>query len=93
MKTKELKIMNDVDLENKITDLKKELMKINSQIAIGMAPKNPSKVSEIKSTIAKILTIKHEKTLKKFSASQKPQSDFLGQEKIQHKTEASKRNE
>ena len=57
MKTKELKLMNEVDMENKVADLKKELMKINSQIAIGMVPKNPSKASEIKRTIAKILTI------------------------------------
>ena len=52
--------MNETDIENKIAELKKELMKINSQIAIGMAPKNPSKSSEIKRTIAKILTIKQE---------------------------------
>lgn len=60
MKTKELKLMNETDRENKIAELKKELMKINSQIAIGMAPKNPSKSSEIKRTIAKILTINQE---------------------------------
>lgn len=53
--------MNDFDLENKATELKKELMKLNSQIAIGTIPKKPSKVKELKRTIAKILTIKHEK--------------------------------
>lgn len=53
--------MNDIDLKNKISELKKELMKLNSQIAIGTAPKNPSKVREIKRTIAKIFTINHEK--------------------------------
>ena len=45
MKTKELKLMNEPDLENKVIELKKELMKINSQIAIGMVPKNPSRQS------------------------------------------------
>ena len=44
-----------------MTELKKELMKINSQIAIGTLPKSPGKLREMKSTIAKILTIKHEK--------------------------------
>ena len=53
--------MNELDLENKIVELKKELMKINSQIAIGTIPKSPGKVKEIKRTIAKILTVKHEK--------------------------------
>lgn len=61
MKAKELKLVNESDLENKMTDLKKELMKINSQIAIGTVPKSPSKVREMKRTIAKILTIKHKK--------------------------------
>ena len=61
MKAKELKLINEADLENKTAELKKELMKINSQIAIGTVPKNPSKVSEIKRTIARILTIQKEK--------------------------------
>ena len=65
MKAKELRLMNDLDLENKSAELKKELMKFNSQIAVGTVPKNPSKVKEIKKTIAKILTIKHEKILNK----------------------------
>jgi len=50
--------MNEQDLENRITELKKELMKINSQIAIGTLPKSPGKVKSIKRTIARILTIK-----------------------------------
>jgi len=56
--------MNELDLENKSTELKKELMKMNSQIAIGTAPKSPGKMGEIKRTLAKILTIKHERILK-----------------------------
>ena len=60
MKAKELRLMSEIDLENKSMELKKELMKLNSQIAIGTAPKSPGKVKEIKRTIAKILTIKNE---------------------------------
>lgn len=67
MKAKELMMMAKPDLENKLVELKKELMKINSQIAIGTALKNPSKVKEIKRTIAKILTINN-KTLTKEEA-------------------------
>ena len=62
MKAKELRTMSDPDLENKALELNKELMKINSQIAIGTIPKSPAKVREIKKTIAKILTIKIEKS-------------------------------
>lgn len=64
MKTKELKLMNEADLENKGIELMKELMKIKSQIAIGMSLKNPSKAGEIKRTIAKILTIRKENSAK-----------------------------
>ena len=58
MKSKELKVMSELDLENKSTELKKELMKVNSQIAIGTLPKSPGKVKEMRRTIAQILTIK-----------------------------------
>ena len=58
MKAKELKAMNELDFENKSIELKKELMKVNSQIAIGTLPKSPGKVKEMKRTIAKILTIR-----------------------------------
>ncbi|MBI2654676.1 50S ribosomal protein L29 [Candidatus Woesearchaeota archaeon] len=61
MKAKELKVMSNLDLENKTIELKKELMKINSQIAIGTIPKSPGKVKQIKQTIAKIFTIKRQK--------------------------------
>ena len=71
MKAKELRVMNKIDLENKVVELKKELMKINSQIAIGTVPKSPGKVKEMKRTIAKILTIKHEKTSKQKGGSKK----------------------
>lgn len=74
MKAKELRVMSELDLENKSAELKKELMKINSQIATGTVPKNPGKVKEMRRTIAKILTIKKEK----FSAPVKPQGGSAG---------------
>ncbi|MBI2658577.1 50S ribosomal protein L29 [Candidatus Woesearchaeota archaeon] len=64
MKAKELRLMNESDTGIKLADMKKELMKINSQIAIGTVPKSPGKVREIKRTIAKILSINNEKEIK-----------------------------
>jgi len=55
--------MGQADLESRTAELKKELMKINSQIAIGTIPKSPGKVKEIRRTIAKILTINNEKAI------------------------------
>lgn len=62
MKAKELRLMSQPDIENKLIELKKELMKANSQIAIGTVPKSPGKVRQAKRAIARILTIKHEKS-------------------------------
>lgn len=53
--------MDAESLGNKILELKKELIKINAQIAIGTVPKNPGQVRNIKKTIAKILTIQNQK--------------------------------
>ena len=61
MKVKELKVLSELDLESKSLELKKEMMKMNSQIAIGAAPKNVGKIKDMKRTIARILTIKQEK--------------------------------
>ena len=58
MKFKELKLMSDRDLDGKETELRKELMRINSQIATGTIQKNTNKPREIKRTIARLLTLK-----------------------------------
>ena len=61
MKTKELRNLSEKDLETKLDDLKKELIKLNAQVATGTVPKSPGQMKQIKKTIAKILTIKKEK--------------------------------
>lgn len=57
MKAKELKQMSKEELGNKIPELRKELMKLNTQVATGTSIKNPGQVKAIKKTIAQILTI------------------------------------
>ena len=61
MKAKELRVINEADLDSKVTELKKELMKINSQIALGTSLKSSGKVGNMKRTIARILTVKVQK--------------------------------
>ena len=56
MKRKELKTMPKAELENKLGELKRELMKQNAQIRIGTTPASPGKVGQIKKLIAKIHT-------------------------------------
>ena len=60
MKLKEIRNLENNAINEKITEMKKELVKINAQIAIGTAIKNPGHVKQIKKTIARILTIQNE---------------------------------
>jgi len=53
--------MKREDIEAKLKDFKKELIKINAQIAIGSAIENPGKVKELRRTIARLNMVLHKK--------------------------------
>ncbi|MBW2974213.1 50S ribosomal protein L29 [Candidatus Woesearchaeota archaeon] len=61
MKIKEIRSMDKGDLSVKLEELKKELIKLNAQVAVGTVPKSPGHVRQVKKNIAKILTVIHEK--------------------------------
>jgi len=61
--TKELKGLADEELHSRILELKKELIKLNAQVATGTPPKNPMEIKSMKRTIATILTILNERKL------------------------------
>ena len=54
MKIKELRALGEAELKQKLTELHKELMKDNAQVATGTIPKNPGKLRLAKKTIARI---------------------------------------
>ncbi len=60
MKSKEIRGMDKNACQEKLLELKKELVKMNAQVAIGSAIKNPGQIRIIKKTIAKIYTIQTE---------------------------------
>ena len=62
---KDIKKMKDDELDKKLFDLKKELMKARTKISQGAAPDNPGKIREIRKTIARILTVKRERGVSK----------------------------
>ena len=64
MKAKEIRGTDKNTINEKIIELKKELVKINAQVAIGTALKNPGEIKKIKKMLARILTINYEKTKK-----------------------------
>jgi len=57
MKFKDLKAMQKNELNEKLLELKRELIKENAQVAIGTIPKNPGKLKTTKKTIAKIKSL------------------------------------
>ena len=65
MQPKEVRETEDSVLDEKILELKKELVKINAQVAIGTALKNPGQVKKIKKNIARMLTIKNQRNKNK----------------------------
>jgi|TARA_Y100000310_G_scaffold116418_2_gene115123 large subunit ribosomal protein L29 len=70
MKAKEIRGMDKASLNEKLTELKKELVQVNAQVAIGTALKNPGQVKKIKKILARILTISNQKDLKKIKKSE-----------------------
>ena len=106
MKINEIKAMDDKTLDEKLSELKYELIKINAQIAIGTTPKNPGQVKKIKKTIARVLGIKASKLnrkrneaiqTKKSSQTNQKNSEVVGNKKISgtssKKSEVKKKHE
>jgi len=60
LRSEEIRDLSDEDMEEKIKELRDELLREKSMIASGGAPENPGRIREIKRTIARILTIKKE---------------------------------
>lgn len=61
MKAKELHQMSVGDLKQKLSDLKKDLVKHNAQVALGANVKNSMAIRNLKKDIARVLTILTEK--------------------------------
>jgi large subunit ribosomal protein L29 len=60
IKIKDVRKMSNIERTKKLEDLQGELFKIKSSNAMGGSVQNPSKIREIKRSIARIKTIKRE---------------------------------
>ena len=60
MKVNEIRDFTDVELNQKLDELKAELFNLRFQKAVNQL-ENPKKIGDVKKTIARILTIIHEK--------------------------------
>jgi len=61
MKNKEIRNLSKAELEEKLSEIRRQLMKDNTQASSGTIPKNPGLIKANKKTIAKILTILNQK--------------------------------
>lgn len=64
IKIQDLRKMGSKELENKLKELKMDLIKMNAQRSTGTALENPGKIKQVKKTISRILTILHSKANK-----------------------------
>jgi large subunit ribosomal protein L29 len=58
MKFAKIKELSPEDREKKLVEAKKDLLKLNGQVATGTVPKSPGQIKELKRTIAKIKSLK-----------------------------------
>ena len=65
MKGKELQSLGLKELNDKLNETRRELIKINAQVATGTSPKNPGQVRNYKKTIARINQLLQQKEAKK----------------------------
>lgn len=64
MKAAELRELGDVDLEEKLADLKEELFNLRFQKATGQIT-NSARIPQVKRDIARVLTIQRERELER----------------------------
>ncbi len=62
IKKNELKNLSIGAINEKISELNKELMKLNTQRAVGTTIESPGKVKLLRRTIAKLLTVQNMKS-------------------------------
>lgn len=62
MKTKQIREMKTEEISKKLADYRLELMKESGSAKMGRPIKNTGRIGELKRTIARILTVRNEKT-------------------------------
>jgi large subunit ribosomal protein L29 len=62
LRIKDVRRMSDEDLNRKLNELRLELLKEMGSVRMGRAVKNPGRIRELRRAIARILTVKRERT-------------------------------
>jgi large subunit ribosomal protein L29 len=91
MRIKEIAGMSSEDKAKKLSEVRAELARLRTMIHAGGAVENPTRVRELRKTIAKILTIENEQKLKLREAA--PESEKKKVEKKAPKAIEKKENQ
>ena len=59
--TKDLRALGSNELQKRLEEFKKELLKLNVQVSTGGSSANPGKLKQTKKNIARILTLTKER--------------------------------
>lgn len=62
LRNKDIRAMSSEDRKKKLTELRTELLRLKTLVKAGGAIENPSRVQELRKTIARILTIENEES-------------------------------
>ncbi len=60
-KEQDFKELNNEELTSRLQELRKDVMKLNSQVRSGANVQNPGKLRQSKKTIARLLQLLHER--------------------------------
>jgi len=60
LRNKEIRAMSSEDRRKKISELQTELVRLKTMVKAGGSIENPSRIRELRKTIARLLTIENE---------------------------------
>jgi large subunit ribosomal protein L29 len=63
-KIREIRDMSHEERERRLSELRTELVRMRTMVKAGGAVENPSRIRELKKTVARILTVMNEETRK-----------------------------
>ena len=73
MRIKEITAMSSEDRAKKLVDLRAELSRIRTMVQAGGAVDNPTRIRELRKTVAQILTVENEYKLGIRKATEEPE--------------------
>jgi large subunit ribosomal protein L29 len=61
IRSNDVRKLTDKDFESKMSEIKKELLKLRAQRSAGSSPENPGRIKALRRTVARMITIQNQK--------------------------------